>query len=324
MILDHQHKEEVQLPLSLTKKNLHVSAVPSSNHASIESMSSRADHKPTMRILAIGDSLTEGLLHQSDFDKFRPYTIVLEEKLRQDYGCCFEFEVHNRGISGICASDLLEYLHYVYPDIFNQSWDVILALVGTNDVGIRRKPEKITSDLKAIYESLAELPSAPTLTVMSIPNCCATEQWIDDNRKQVNTWIEAYVSKGTVGTNLMRRNKAKLFFLDLHKHIPYKRGDAKWSEDGLHLSALGYDEMGAYIYDILDDVVAQTVALRVSSAQNQSVHPCRWRLQQLLAQALKGEKLVVDESLQSLEDRISKLDTERQKKVQELVRRQSR
>lgn len=204
MLYGHQNVEEAQLPPTKAAKNHERGSATGLNRA--------ADQKPTIRILAVGDSLTAGLLHQSDLGKLHPYTITLEEKLRQDYGELFEFDVHNQGISGICASDLLEHLHYREPKLFDQGWDVILVLVGTNDIGMHKKPETITNDLNAIYEWLANLPTRPTLLVMSIPNCCATVQWIHDNRSQVNTWIEAYVTKGNASGDL---GPTGLFFLDL-------------------------------------------------------------------------------------------------------------
>lgn len=96
-------------------------------------------------IVAVGDSLTEGLGVQEEF----AYPALLEKRLRQQG---FPYQVINAGISGETSSGTLSRLNWV----LTLKPDIVILVIGAND-GLRGiDPGLIKSNIREILKSLKE------------------------------------------------------------------------------------------------------------------------------------------------------------------------
>jgi len=96
-------------------------------------------------IVAVGDSLTEGLGVEEEF----AYPAVLEEKLRQQG---YPYQVINAGISGETSSGTLSRLNWV----LTLKPDIVILVVGANDGFRGIDPGLIKSNIRTIIQSLKE------------------------------------------------------------------------------------------------------------------------------------------------------------------------
>ena len=108
-------------------------------------------------IVAVGDSLTEGLGVEEEF----AYPAVLEERLRQ---LGYPYQVVNAGISGETSSGTLSRLNWV----LTLKPDIVILATGAND-GLRGlDPGLIKSNILTILKSLKEKNVAVVLAGMQI------------------------------------------------------------------------------------------------------------------------------------------------------------
>ena len=112
-----------------------------------ESNSPSQSHHPKEKyegtIVAVGDSLTEGLGVDEDF----AYPAVLEKKL-QDNG--YNYRVINAGISGETSSGTLSRIKWV----LTLKPDIVILVIGANDGFRGIDPALIESNIRQIIEAL--------------------------------------------------------------------------------------------------------------------------------------------------------------------------
>jgi acyl-CoA thioesterase-1 len=113
--------------------------------------------KYTGTIVAVGDSLTEGLGVAEQF----AYPAVLEEKLRQQG---YAYQVVNAGISGETSSGTLSRLKWV----LTLKPDIVILAIGANDGFRGIDPGLIKSNIRAILKSLEENNVTVVLAGMQI------------------------------------------------------------------------------------------------------------------------------------------------------------
>ncbi len=96
-------------------------------------------------IVAVGDSLTEGLGVEEEF----AYPAVLEDKLREQG---YSYQVVNAGISGETSSGTLSRIKWV----LTLKPDIVILVIGAND-GLRGiEPELVKSNVRKIIQVLKE------------------------------------------------------------------------------------------------------------------------------------------------------------------------
>ena len=84
---------------------------------------------PPVRILAFGDSLTEGWCHSGT--KFHPYTRKLQSLIQS---LSKSVDIVNKGVSGETTEQMSDRL----PLVLNKDgpFDLVIILGGTNDIGL--------------------------------------------------------------------------------------------------------------------------------------------------------------------------------------------
>ena len=108
-------------------------------------------------IVAVGDSLTEGLGVEEEF----AYPAVLEEKLR---GQGYPYQVINAGISGETSSGTLSRIKWV----LTLKPDIVILVIGANDGFRGIDPDLIKTNIQKIIRMLKEENVIVVLGAMQI------------------------------------------------------------------------------------------------------------------------------------------------------------
>ena len=146
--------------------------------------------RPVFRILAFGDSLTEGWC---DFGtKFHPYTRKLQALIP---ALSKSVDVVNRGVSGETTDQMSERL----PLVLNKDgpFDLVIILGGTNDLGLslNKDGEPLFRRLRSLHE--LALRHSPLSVAVTIPETGyeAMDRFtaLREKRWQVNALLKQYV-----------------------------------------------------------------------------------------------------------------------------------
>ena len=178
-------------------------------------------------IVAVGDSLTEGL----GVDEELAYPAVLEEKLgKQGY----PYQVINAGISGETSSGTLSRINWV----LTLKPDIVILVIGANDGFRGIDPGLIKSNIRTIIQSLKEKNVAVVLGGMQI----------------VQNLGQDYTTAFTQIYPEVARSEDVLF-------IPFFLADVAADQglnqaDGIHPTAQGYqvvvDNIMPYVIDAIN------------------------------------------------------------------------
>ncbi|KAI1631676.1 SGNH hydrolase [Biscogniauxia mediterranea] len=137
----------------------------------------------------------------------------------------------------------------------NDSYDWTIVLGGTNDLGWDIAEELIIEGLKKAWD--IPLSCGGKVLALTIPDTKFAGGNLPERRAKVNAAIKAY-------------KKTNFFHFDLATAIPYHAAtaadrDAHWSEDGVHMTAAGYDALGCRVAEALARVV------RLAEAQDTDI-----------------------------------------------------
>jgi len=207
-------------------------------------------------ILAYGDSLTAG--YWDEGDRFWPYGATLTEGLLPDIVA----NVSVCGLSSLTAAELLEGvdslrirdgvgrrgvgLRRALQD--NGSFDLVLIMAGTNDLGEPNDPHSIFEDICALHK-VCHAHGVDTVALSVPPSGAVLElkryrkRWGTLN-SLLNDWV---VSKRGEGVRL---------FVDTRAIVPFVEGSDLWEEDNLHLSKAGSTRLGAGLVPLLKPLLA--------------------------------------------------------------------
>ena len=217
-----------------------------------QSTSFKMAARPVVRILAFGDSLTEGWC---DFGtKFHPYTRNLQTLIQS---LSKSVDVVNMGVSGETTAQMSERL----PLVLNKHgpFDLVIILGGTNDLGLslNKDGEPLFRRLSSLHE-LARRYS-PLSVAVTIPETGyeAMDRFtaLREKRLQVNALLKEYVQDCG----------SKIILSDLAAKLPREslsREDCtKFWADDLHLTPAGYDRMGEIIFEDIKHCVIESEEL---------------------------------------------------------------
>ncbi|EDN96351.1 predicted protein [Sclerotinia sclerotiorum 1980 UF-70] len=183
------------------------------------------DKLSPLRILCLGDSLTEGYSQYGT--QFYPYSKWMKEVLGEKWPDR-EIEVITDGISG----DLLTLpggfkrrMERHFPSTPPITHTIILG--GTNDLAYNRPVQT----LYAVFETLVFTPlsNASKVLIMTIPGCHVRAKVLDQKREELND-LSTFDLRGKMPYHNMESNKR-----------------AEIWDDGLHFTEAGYKEMGIMV-----------------------------------------------------------------------------
>lgn len=215
------------------------------------------------RILAYGDSLTAG--YWDNGDRFWPYGAALAEGLLPDVVA----DVSVCGLSSFTAGELLEDIDSTRIRdgagrrgvglrralLDNGPFDLVLIMVGTNDLGQPGDPDRIIGDMCALHEACHKagigtvaLSVPPSGAVAELPRY--RKRW-----QRVNSLLSEWV--------LSKKGDGVRLFVDTNALVPFSEGSELWEEDNLHLSKAGSVRLGESLVPLLKPLlVGQTSAAR--------------------------------------------------------------
>jgi acyl-CoA thioesterase-1 len=194
----------------------------------------------TVKIVALGDSLTAGLHSQFVLaypDESTPYTPHLQY-LAQEYvknaGLDVRLNVVNRGVPGDLTPDMLERFE---RDVVEQKPNYVIIMGGANDIGWNLEVDQIFLNLKSAFD-LAESHSIEPVTC-AVPSILGFDDLISP-RISLNNMIRE---------DAKRRNLAFVDLFTATADTKTKRLLQRYSGDGLHLNTEGYQKLADIIFN---------------------------------------------------------------------------
>jgi len=202
-------------------------------------MSLRLEGGGTMKIVALGDSLTVG---ESEFDlsdsgqptSYPKYLEILAEEHLHSLQSNVKVNVLNRGINGDLTSGMLERFS---RDVVDEKADYVIILGGANDIGWSFDPALIAHNLTTMYD--AALNKGIGAVACSVPSILGFDELIPP-RLHLNKMIRTEAEMRSIT------------FVDLFTATADPRTNRlseDYSADGLHLNIKGYQQMGKCIFD---------------------------------------------------------------------------
>jgi lysophospholipase L1-like esterase len=201
-----------------------------------------------LRILALGDSLTEGYYDHGR--AYHPYATHLSDLFSS---AKIPVKIDQKGVSGErVLPTMVDRLDRLLKKDASYNWIVILG--GTNDLCDDVSAETIFKEgLEPMYERCLNYTQATIkLAVMTVAENSVDLPTGDDDkeRQALNRMIRDYVAKSN--------NQDRVCLVDLDKGIPYhsvssdKERQEIW-DDTDHFTAAGYDLMATIVFNTIKD-----------------------------------------------------------------------
>ncbi|KAJ5548555.1 hypothetical protein N7513_005789 [Penicillium frequentans] len=196
-----------------------------------------------LSILCFGNSLTAGFYSYGL--EYNPYAIKLKEHLEHEF-LGLEVLTTVAGQPGDLVCRPGAFLSRIEMKCDNSHYDWVIFLGGTNDLGYGFDSEKIYAGLQDSWDVV--LRSGAKVLSLTIPECQARVKNLDLRRSALN--------------KLILDHKAERYYaFDLCSKIPYHGSTEQFIEeifdDGLHLTAKGYDLMGQVIGEHLAGILKE-------------------------------------------------------------------
>lgn len=225
-----------------------------------------------IKIMPIGDSITFGYGHEGGYRKYLDYYLKDKGYTKVDMvgpegkssasfsfnGKNVSYDDNHAGYSGYTIKQkypipswgengLLEKLKSKNA-VSSAKPDVILLIIGTNDMTANRALSECESDLHDLIDYiLSTMPSDSVIYMGSIPEFTAyggNAQRVANYNSTVKKVADSYASEGK-----------NVKFADVHGCL---NGTADLQSDNLHPSAAGYEKIGKFWAGIIDDYVSSS------------------------------------------------------------------
>ena len=255
----------------------------------------------TYRIMAIGDSITDGYGVGGSYRKFL-YHGLTEQGIKTDMvgskggegmkytdpatGKSFEYDDGNTGYSGFTIQDysgrsgILEVLKST--GCLAESPDIVILQIGTNDIIDNHELDTAGDRLKGLVSYILDnIPDTSALFVTTIPD-------VDPNRREVYDWfgnyrhsadwqtqyddttaeknihssVEKYNSDIKKLTAGMAKADSRVHFADVNSAVTNVK---KQLGDGVHPNEDGYKAMGEYWTGVISRYISGESAVTVTT-----------------------------------------------------------
>ena len=194
-----------------------------------------------VNILCFGDSLTRGYL---DFGMVHiPYANTLKALIEKNYSKSIKLKIIETGVDGELVTDTM--LNRITDILKQNSFDIVVFLGGTNDIGTQKKVKQISDTLTKIYDTIIKTYKCQLIAV-TVPPALHKFKNIDANRDELNQFIRKQQN-----------------VVDLFEYVKSKDAEAKkkfFDADGLHFSEDGYAQFGQLVYDKMTPILNQMVS----------------------------------------------------------------
>lgn len=237
-------------------------------------------HDRPIRIFCYGDSLTAGTTPPTR--ALFPYAELLKKSLEEmakekgkergtQQPLQMTFEVDHAGFPGWTSQELLDQLKSpVQNDVQNKLmqrdphkrgssyYDILIYLAGTNDLG-RPDPESnegvIARNILDVHAWSHHVARIPFTIALPIPG--SAYQSRDPNAAKRATKVNDAVRK-VIRKNFPHVSTTSAFTMWTPFPVSYNGGGGEsWATDGLHLSQMGYQQLGHYLASIIFERMLQ-------------------------------------------------------------------
>jgi lysophospholipase L1-like esterase len=187
---------------------------------------------PPLRLLALGDSFTIGTGSSPD----RSFPARLAARLRARGRAV---ALRNLGVNGYTTDDLIE---RELPEVHEWAPTLVTLAIGANDLVRGSSPERYRLQLRRIFAAL-KLAGVPSTQVVALPQ----PDW------SLSPVAAAFGAPSEIGARIRRFNEvlrdealsAGARFVDLFPIMEQQAHAGMIADDGLHPSALAYDQWAA-------------------------------------------------------------------------------
>ncbi|EWM55316.1 SGNH/GDSL hydrolase family protein, partial [Ruminococcus flavefaciens] len=229
--------------------------------------SSNVDKNKTIKILPAGDSITNGDGEQGGYRKYLfdalsklGYTkidMVGPNRDRSNSSNGITYDTDHAGFSGYQIKEVPSWGQQqggkgsLYNELKNNDVvkktqpDIILLMIGTNDLTANRSMDACAADLRSMLDyMLGDMPSGGMIFLCSVPEHTAyggNTQKIANYNNTVKSVAEEYANKGK-----------NVRFADVHGCL---NGMNDISGDQLHPNGTGYKKIGNFFAGVIDDYI---------------------------------------------------------------------
>jgi lysophospholipase L1-like esterase len=198
----------------------------------------RREPAKTLVFVAFGDSLTVGYqspMGDEELPQPAPYTTFLSAKVEamlREREACLKVELLNRGVVGELTDDMAGRFD---RDVVGSRPDAVIILGGSNDLGWGLEPPSVARNLAGMYDKALRAGIRPV--ACTVPSVLGYDEGIQP-RVQLNRLIRRYsAALGIISVDLFSATADSA-----------ERLREEYSNDGLHLSAQGYEAMAETIF----------------------------------------------------------------------------
>eukprot|EP00882_Tetradesmus_deserticola_P003561 GHRQ01003769.1.p1 GENE.GHRQ01003769.1~~GHRQ01003769.1.p1 ORF type:complete len:259 (+),score=73.90 GHRQ01003769.1:351-1127(+) len=210
-----------------------------------------------IRILAIGDSITEGVVPSKNIK--HPYTIQLKQHLRKLRPNA-RITIKNQGIGGGGIFAVGFQKQTTIPPVAQRAiqqaksngkpYNYVVVMLGINDLlRMGKSAKEIKGGLQQIYGWALDAGSTVVaVPPLESPGFVSKGDYKEGERRKLVAMVRGIAA----GVNRKRPGSPKMVVLDLQATVmDFYSMDAsersRWLDDGLHLTEFGYDVLGRAI-----------------------------------------------------------------------------
>ncbi|KAI1339348.1 SGNH hydrolase-type esterase domain-containing protein [Xylariaceae sp. FL0016] len=195
--------------------------------------------KTPFNILCVGDSLTTGS------PSLKPYALKLKQKLEEAFPTWdVDCDVQGKEGDQVTQGGFDKRIQTSWA-VSDRPFDWTIVLGGSNDLTWNKNAPDIIEALQQAWD--VALSEGGKVLALTVPEYRAKVQKICDRRQDVNKAILTY-------------SLPNFYKFDLFEALPYHSMEEAdraryWDEDGVHLTADGYDLMGEKVAEALIQII---------------------------------------------------------------------
>ena len=251
------------------------------------------ENKPTrtVKIMAVGDSITDGYSEQDGYRKYFYHRLVDQKKYSidmvgsKDWGSSatwdfddgtYSYDPANTGYSGYTIQSyqynnqnrigILETISSgEKKDIIQTtSPEIVLLMIGTNDIMDSYKMDEIQTRLQALVDEIYRQKSDVTLMIMSpLPIDAPVSGWLQQDT--MNTNIKTCMTAIKKIVDAEKASGKKCEYLATNELFTKQTDYTAYLNDYCHPNRAGYTLMGNYLADVVDSYL-RTGSVNVDSS----------------------------------------------------------
>ena len=195
----------------------------------------------------LGDSLTAGFQQGPGYmpPRYYPFTNLLESSIRiiiTNFDEEHDFVIVNQGIDGDSTSGMFErFSRCVEPE----NPEIVILWGGINDLSSRKSPEEVFHNIVKLVRSTRSIDAVPI--VINVAPVVGSS--FNETIRKLNFLTQDYCKKNNVE------------YIDVFSELLDSEGKLadEYSNDGIHLSDLGYRKISQPIYRSLIKMVKEMI-----------------------------------------------------------------